>query len=353
MKIALIAITIGGKALATRLNCSLKDVQVFIPSKLKDSEENSFTYYEYSTSELVNKIFSQFDGIIFVMATGIVVRIIGPLLKSKVVDPAVVVLDEKGNFAISLLSGHLGGANDLTLKVASVLGAQPVITTASDVQGKVAFDILAKKHNLYIENPEELVTANSALVNNRELNVYSDLSLAELDNSFSVSLYPLSKFLDVDFSVASVIITNQASINPRKNLLVLRPRNLVVGIGCRKGISLAKVQMALNVALARVDKDINSIKILASIDIKGHEQALLELKDTLNVPFETHDVPTLRKVYEQNRDISYSAFVAEEIGVGCVCETAALSSAKTGTMILPKMSQEGVTIAVVEENFGS
>ena len=146
---AIWAITPNGVNLAKKIAIGLSDVDIFVSDKLTGAERKSSTFR--SLSETLAKTFYQYTGHIFIMSTGIVVRVIAPLIRSKTQDPAIVVIDDQGNHAISLLSGHLGGANALTIKVAELIGAKPVITTATDVNRIVAIDVLAKEKQLYIE----------------------------------------------------------------------------------------------------------------------------------------------------------------------------------------------------------
>ena len=161
-KIAVWVITPNGTKLAETLSRNLTGAALYISEKICEAADDHVSFQ--NLSETVHQEYDRYDGHIFIMSTGIVVRVIAPLIKSKVVDPAVVVVDDQVNHAISLLSGHLGGANDLTLKIADILGADPVITTATDVNRVPAIDVLAKEMDLQIENPRAIKTVNMALL---------------------------------------------------------------------------------------------------------------------------------------------------------------------------------------------
>lgn len=169
-KNAIYAITENGTDMAIKLHGKLRNSQLFLPERFKS--EQIASYFEPGEFSLVLRDnWKQFDAHIFFMATGIVVRKIATLIEHKTVDPAVVVCDEKGKFAISLLSGHIGGANRLTKEIAAVLNAQSVITTATDVQGLMAFDELAAINGWEIKNPENIKELNSLLLENKPIAV--------------------------------------------------------------------------------------------------------------------------------------------------------------------------------------
>lgn len=167
---AIYGITEAGVKTAAKLAEQLRNSQMFFPVRFQS--EADATYYEQGEfSQILEQNWAQFDAHVFIMATGIVVRKISGLLKDKTVDPAVVVCDEKGYYAISLLSGHIGGANRLTQEVAVALGAQAVITTATDVQGLMAFDELAAINGWQVQNPENIKILNSLLLENKAIAV--------------------------------------------------------------------------------------------------------------------------------------------------------------------------------------
>lgn len=168
--IAIYAITENGVNLAAKLAENLRNSQMFFPARFK-SDIQAVWFEKGEFSSVLQNNWNQFEAHIFIMATGIVVRKISSLLKDKTLDPAVVVCDEKGNYAISLLSGHIGGANRLTQQVAEVLGGQAVITTATDVQGLMAFDELAAIQGWEVQNPENIKILNSLLLENKPIAV--------------------------------------------------------------------------------------------------------------------------------------------------------------------------------------
>ena len=177
----------------------------------------------------VQRDFQDCDALVFVMAMGIVVRTIAPLIRSKDKDPAVIVLDQNGTFAISLLSGHLGGANYLTKRIAAAIQAQPVITTATDVQGVLSFDEVAKQNDLCIENLEELKYISGALLDGKTIDLYSELPL---QTPYFCALINVTETPTAPYRV--VISSNIYPPEEDVHTLFLRPKNLVIGIGCKR-----------------------------------------------------------------------------------------------------------------------
>jgi len=172
-KIAIWVITPNGTRLADMLSMNVSDVDVYVSQNIR---ETTACFKFRSLSGTLGKKFRQYSGHIFIMSTGIVVRVIAPLIRHKTEDPAVVVVDDRGINAISLLSGHLGGANELAQKIASIIGANPVITTATDVNKVPAIDVLAREKSLFIENPEAIKTVNMALLKGEKIHVHDPFS---------------------------------------------------------------------------------------------------------------------------------------------------------------------------------
>ena len=275
MNLALIAVTTDGIKVAERIKEKLNgEVTVFLPQKLKQSKLTATqlsrvcglpqgrpqaTYFSKKLVDLVGDIFSEYDGLIFVMASGIVVRVISPYIENKHTDPAVVVVDDVGRFVVSLLSGHEGGANNLAHKVANILKTDAVITTGTE----------AKK-------------------------------------------------------------------------------DIIIGIGCKRGIGSAEVKEAISNALADADLSIDRVRLAGTVDLKADEAGLLCALEELDIPLR---VVSRAEIETCAKDYSKSDFVTEKIGVGGVCEPAALISGRKTKLILKKQKYPGITIAIAQENF--
>ena len=174
-KIAILSITNGGREKALEIKNHLKNTDAFFIKKDNDYKNEQIIVVNKSLKEFVSEIFDKYDYLIFIMATGIVVRTIAPLVVSKFSDPAILVMDEKGHNIISLLSGHMGGANEMTLYISNLINSNPVITTATDVNKKSSLDMIAKSLNAHIDNfRDNVLKVNSMIVNNEEVHIYID-----------------------------------------------------------------------------------------------------------------------------------------------------------------------------------
>ncbi|ADL12371.1 cobalt-precorrin 5A hydrolase [Acetohalobium arabaticum] len=352
MNLAVIAITDNGIKTAFRIAEEMEaGLDIYLPDKFKESTETEqVNFYTGRLKELVSRIFTEYDGLIFVMALGIVIRVTADFLTDKRRDPAVVTVDETEEFVISTLSGHLGGANELTVQLASSLGAAPVITTATDRQGKLAIDMLAKELDCRIDPFSNLKHINAAIVNDKEINIFTDYEL-DLGSDKNLNFYSLNE-LDQVNSAPTVVISNQPVKLPenlaQKPYLYLRPRNLTVGIGCRRGVSKERIAAAVDKALAEIDSDLNQVKSLATIDLKSDEAGLVEYAEDKDLELK---IISRDKIKNADLEFTTSEFVKQTIGVGGVCEPAALLSGKKMELLLKKTKLDGVTVAVAEERF--
>ena len=350
-KTAVITLTKGGINLGQQLLKQYPDFKLYVPSKFRGCEDkpgDRIYYYDTSLKELISRIFTNHHNLIFIMSLGIVVRIITPYLESKKKDPAVVTIDENGQNVISTLSGHLGGANSLTKELADFLDTNPVITTATDCQGKPAIDLLAKKMNCVIKPFSNLKLANSAIVNDNRLNIFTNYNIP-LSETKNIKIHPLSQLgpelLETGFPV---IISNKRYTIDREYLQLI-PRNITIGIGCRRGVSFTKINKAITRALEITNLREASIKSLATIDLKVDEAGILTYLENKKLKIDIIARDQIRKEEANLKGISRSEFVEKTVGVPGVCEPAALISSNNGKLLLPKTKFNKVTIAVVEE----
>ncbi|QDR80358.1 cobalt-precorrin 5A hydrolase [Sporomusa termitida] len=348
MKLAVISVTNKGAELAGRLApCLGSDVDLYV--KAGRNPINSPHSYQ-SLSDLVHEIFPRYEGFIFIMATGIVVRVIAPFVQDKRIDPAVVVMDDGGNFVISLLSGHIGGANDLTRLIAAAAGATAVITTATDIASLPAADVLAVKLELEIEPFSALKTINSAIVNGDRVVFLIDKALTgyqhylDLAAKQGVELAGLDELACKAGYDAAVIITDR-QLAVDKPHLYLRPASLAVGVGCRRGATGGEVLAAIKQACSEIGRSIKSVAVIGSTIVKEHEIGLLAAAEQLDVPIEFFNNEQLAQCIEQNK-LALSDFVNETIGVGNVCEPAAILTGQSSNLLLPKTKYHKVTVAI-------
>lgn len=353
MKLALIAVTARGAKLAKQvMDCFAPTAEIYV----KTGRNSIQAIHEFeSLSAIIENLFNKYDGLIFIMATGIVVRVIAPYIQDKRYDPAIIVMDETGQHTISLLSGHLGGANDLARDIAEAIGADPVITTATDVNHKPAVDLLAKKLGLIIEPFAQLKQANAAIVNHDQVVFYVDESLTQaaqyqmLARQCKVLLQPLQKRSD-DKTDFAVILTDQQLPNC-KSCLYLRPPTLFLGIGCRRGTAAEDLAEAIADACRRIGHSMLSIAGIGSSVVKNDEPGLLAIAKQLSVPLVFFTNDQLQKSINEYQ-LTTSNFVKQQIGVGNVCEASALSmSQQKLKLLLPRTKYKHITIAIAKVNF--
>lgn len=354
MKIAAIAVTkngcmIGGK-IQKNLGCDL-----YIPGRfLKPVDQNRRSksgrtfQIEGNFIDFVHNIFNKYEGIVFVTAAGIAVRAIAGVLRGKRVDPAVVVVDEKGNFSVSLLSGHLGGANDLARTVAKILGATPVITTASDVSGFEGIDVMAKRLGLYVENFAELKKISSCLVNGEKVAfvVETGFPVNKIKEKFKGAKAVFCNEVPAD-AAACVYITDFNIKPPGIPHVILRPRRTVLGVGAKRGAACEETLMLAKSALGKLNLSQNSVAYISTIDIKRGEECIEKLAQYFNAPLQFYSIKNLAEVENQ---FPMSSFVKETVGVGSVARPSGYLASGCGEE-LGYFRGAGVTLAVYKKAF--
>ena len=339
-KMAVWAITPQGVSLAERIAAELPKVKLFVTEKLETPARGAVCFD--ALPEAVARHFRTYAGHVFIMATGIVVRVIAPHILKKTEDPAVVVVDDRGRYAISLLSGHLGGANDLARRVAAAVGAQAVITTATDVNEVPAIDMLAKQQDLCIENPQAIKTVNMALLAGEPIEVHDPFGVLADRIPNAVPLMPGG----AHFARVYVDDRTQGTAGVA---LVLRPRSLVAGIGCNRNTDTAEIRELLLGTLRESGLARESLKALASIDLKANEPGLIALAEELAVPVEFFGRDEIGRV--EDDVLNPSGAVEKHIGVKSVCEAAAILASRGGALIVPKRMTRNATVAIARVSF--
>lgn len=342
---AVIAITPGGRKLALRIG-ETSTFTVYLPEALCQADGSAVPYA--SLRDTVSACFREREALVLIMACGIAVRMLAPLIRNKLSDPAVVVMDEAGQFAVSLLSGHWGGANDLAQTLAEMCGAVPVITTATDVNGLCAIDSFARDAGARPEPFALVKDYNSAMLRGEPVAVFADE--AQLVHGAGLTFFPLSCFAETGANFQyRVLLTNHERVHgTRAGDLYLRPSNLFVGIGCRRGTAAKQILAAIHCVLERFNLAPAGVAGLASIDNKRDEAGLLQAADELGVPvsfYSAADITGLGMPYE------ISSFVQQTMGVGAVCEPTAVLAAGGGRLIVKKQKLEGITVAVAEADY--
>lgn len=333
MKIAIISVSKKGQELASNLKEKLD----------KDSTIIKVDLYHKNVKDYFPVLFYEYDAIIAIMASGILIRSIAPLMESKVSDPAVLNIDDNANFVISTLSGHLGGANKLTHKVAALIDATPVITTSTDVNNKLGIDVIAKDLYLSIDEPKEILFFNKAILDGEEISF-----TLNPNKNFEYLFEYLNKVtleMNVSIDYSSTVGEDEIHVQLDSHKLVLKERKMVVGIGCRRGKECIKIHEGLIKSINDLDIHKSRINMLASAEIKKDEQGILELSDKTNIPVKFVDLDKL-KLFESS-DVQKSEFVKSKFGIYGVCEPSALIVAGFDSkLVYKKTSYDGVTIAI-------
>ncbi|MDM8541386.1 cobalt-precorrin 5A hydrolase [Desulfococcaceae bacterium HSG9] len=346
-KTAIWALTPDGAGLALKIADLLPGGVLFFSERLADAcltgaDANVICFARLKDAVAEN--FWDYPAHIFIMSTGIAVRMIAPLIEHKTHDPAVLAADEKGLHIISLLSGHLGGANALTLKVAKLIRADPVLTTATDIQGVPAIDLLAQEKNLIIENPDAIKYVSMALLTDEPITIHDPYRMLH---------YDLKSVANVEHPIPNIkqfsgVFVDDICQNLSEKILILRPASLVAGIGCNRNTSLDEIRMQLSDVLERFKLSQMSLKCLASIDVKADEKGLLALAEELNRPLVFFNREELNAVKTIENP---SAVVEKYVGVKSVCEAAAILGANQGQLIAPKQKTPNVTVAIARIPF--
>ncbi len=351
-KIAVWVITPNGTQLADMLSMNVSDVDVYVSQNIR---ETTVCFKFRSLSGTLAEKFHQYSGHIFIMSTGIVIRVIAPLIRHKTKDPAVVVVDDRGIHAISLLSGHLGGANQLTQKIAGIIRANPVITTATDVNNVPAIDVLAREKGLFIENPQAIKTVNMALLQGETIHVHDPFGyLARCLPNSETRTYggsikhsePKDRDKEIE-GIAGVYVDDIKAELPAR-ILILRPASLVAGIGCNRNTGAQEMKALLEEVLETNHLAISSLKCMASIDVKADEPGLITLAQNLGLTVMFFTRAELNRVKGIKNP---SAIVEKHVGVKSVCEAAAIQATRNGELIVPKQSTRNVTLAIARINF--
>jgi cobalt-precorrin 5A hydrolase len=338
---AIWALTPNGAALARIIADGMAGSTVFLSDKLAAGIDHAVRFKRLKDE--VSRQFAGYPRHIFIMATGIVVRSISGHLVHKTTDPAVVVCDEAGQFAISLVSGHVGGANALAREVADVTGGRPVITTATDVNRVPAIDVIAVQAGLAIENPEAIKAVNMALLTGSPIAVHDPYGrvTGQLPRD-QLTASAVDGFLQHDAGV----FVDHMRLDLPPHVLVLRPGSLVAGMGCNRGTDVEEMRKLLVDTFTKNNLSIASLRTLATVDLKADEPGLLALADALKVPITVFTRDRLKTVGQVPTP---SAMVEKHIGVKSVCEAAAMLATNRGQLIVPKQKTANVTVAVAAD----
>ena len=364
--IAIAGFTANGCVLAQKIANELEGARAWAPHRI--AEEAGLPGFD-SVGAWAGEAFAQgCDGIVFVGACGIAVRAVAPYVASKMHDPAVVCVDEAGKWAISLLGGHVGGANDLARRIARIVGATPVVTTATDVRDVFAIDEWAARCGLIIANPQLIKRVSGTLLEGGHVGVHvgrqvsvagelpagfvreecaGDTDSAGDTNDAGDIRKPCLAGATLDSADAVRALHTHVHIGPElpgesdPDTLHLITRNAVVGVGCRRGCEPAILQDSVETALAGLGLAPEAVSTLATIDLKAAEPAVVELAAKRGWRLRTFSAQALAA---QGGDFASSEFVRTHVGVDNVCERALACCG--AVRILNKQAHQGTTVAV-------
>ena len=350
---AIVAITKHGVELARNLSASFQNADLYYMKKFEkgDEEERNIQLFEGSVRLLLPSLFQSYKGIILIISLGAVVRMIAPLLKDKKTDPGVVVIDDKGEHVISVLSGHLGGANELTKEVAAALGARPIITTASDVQKTIPVDLFGKCFGWVWDSAEKLTPVSASVVNEEQVAVIQesgekgwwdyDRPLPENIKTYA----SIQEALQAKPNAALVITHRQLTEEEQPilaNGVLYRPKVIVLGMGCNRGTSSDEIESVIKETLDELHFSIKSVKAISTIDLKKDEEGLIETAKKYGWEFTYYSPEQLNAIeIEQPSDTVYKF-----TGAYGVSEPAARLYSGAGPLELVKKKSGNVTISV-------
>jgi cobalt-precorrin 5A hydrolase len=352
-KIAIVAITRHGIEIARKIKQRMPEVEIYVPAKHNDGGDDVFWFSEQST-QLVGKLFKSYDALICIFSLGAVIRMVAPHLIDKKSDPAVLVIDDRANNVISALSGHLGGANALARLVASFLGAQPIITTAADVNETIAVDLVGREFGWTIENFENVTKVSAFMVNEEKIAIYQDAGErnwwhAPLPANVAI-VDSIDKIRSPEFK-AGLIISDRLVLDQTiiGKSVIYRPKSLVVGIGLHWDISKETIKSGIDTVLKENGLSFQSIRNLASINRKAKVKGLEEFSIEHGIPVEIYEKDRLASVEVPNP----SATVQKFEGTSSVSEASSLLSSK-GQLAVPKQKlPPNLTLAVSRINYQS
>ena len=375
---AVIALSAHGAALAWRLSAGLgTDVKLFLERRfapqLEDEQVFETEIFDLPLRPLLRRVWGEFETLVLFLPVGAAVRLAAPLLNDKRSDPALVCVDDGGRYAVSVLSGHLGGADRLAERVASILGAEAVVTSGSHATGTLAVDLLGAEFGWTIEADSVAITRASAAVVNREhVGVYQ--SAGETDwwpkgreLPPNITVHPSLDSLRRSASAAALIISDESDpylsegttltdALPAAHIVLYRPRTLVAGMGCRRGVPAGELEQLLRDTFRAFNLSLSSLACIASATLKQKEPGLLALSEKYGTPFLCYESEKLNALFEDGvngdtgcQGLNQSINARRLVGVWGVAEPAALLASGASRLLVAKQTTERATVAVARK----
>ena len=360
--LAIVAITKGGVEIARRLRDHFSEADFLISEKFASAAGEGVVPLRGPLSKNVGEFFHAYDKIVFLVSLGAVVRLIAPHLKDKHVDPAVLVVDDRAQFVISVLSGHVGGANAFTETVAKALGAAPVITTASDVGKTIPVDILGRELGWTLEGEEHVTRVSASVVNEEPVAFLQETG----EKSWWTRPTPLPPNIECFTSLealmekegfgkrygAYLVVTDRSRSSfpgqMQDRTVLYRPKSLDLGMGCDRGTPLEEIEELIGTTLEKNGLSMASVRALATLDQKSDERAFLQLcekNDWKLVAFSKEELQQVEGI------LTPSAVVEKWVGTPSVSEAAALRSSGASALLVPKVKAKRATLAVARVVF--
>ncbi|SFS53441.1 cobalt-precorrin 5A hydrolase [Marininema halotolerans] len=353
-RIVIVAITKHGAQMGRRLIKQMESYDLWYMDKFRQGDEEALGIQLFSGSvrKVLPELFKEYEGIILIISLGAVIRMIAPLLQDKKTDPAIVVMDDRGENVISVLSGHLGGANELTRQVANQLGASPIITTASDVQKTIPVDLFGREFGWEIESFDRATPVSAAVVNEETVALIQesgerdwwkyDKPLPSHLHLFSSTEEAQSTSFQAALVVTHRLLSNDEEDTFLRNGVLYRPKVIVLGMGCNRGTSLEELEQVVLDTLAEQRLSITSVRNIATIDIKQDESGLIALAEKYGWGIEVFTPEQLNQIKLSNPSETVYRFT----GAYGVCEPAALLSAGAQNWLLEKKKSGNVTLSI-------
>lgn len=350
---AIVAITKHGVEMARDLAQKFPGTDLYYMSKFArgDEEARGIQLFANSVRMLFPALWPAYKGLIIIISLGAVVRMIAPLLEDKKKDPGVVVIDDRGENVISVLSGHLGGANELAREVAAVMGARPIITTASDVQKTIPVDLFGRRFGWEWDSADKLTPVSASVVNEERVAVVNesgerDWWMHDTPMPPSIKEYESIAAAQADQPQAALVVTHRVLTSNELSILdngvLYRPKVIVLGMGCNRGTSAEEIEAVIKETLEELQFSIKSVKALATIELKKDELGLIAVCEKYGWPFVWYSPEQLNQV--QIDDPSDTVF--KFTGAYGVSEPAVKLYAGVDSLALTKKKSGNVTISV-------
>lgn len=350
---ALVAITKHGVENARKYAEKFPHVDLYYMKKFEQGDEadKHIQLFDGTVRLLLPALFQQYKGLILIISLGAVVRMIAPILKDKKTDPGVLVVDDKGQYVVSVLSGHIGGANALTNEFSQAIGALPIVTTASDVQKTIPVDLFGARFGWIWDQDEKLTPVSASVVNEEHVAIVQETGetnwwMHDTAMPSNLKIYPSTRAAMEAKPHATLLITDRLIEKDEEVLLengvIYRPKSIVLGMGCNRGTSLEEIEQVVDETLQELGLSKKSVKVLATIDLKKDEEGFIALTSKNNWEFITYTPEQLNEMPLKNP----SETVYKYTGAYGVSEPAALRYANAKELLLEKKKSGNVTISI-------